>query len=135
MVELNVYRGGEDEDYIVGKHCYANLYGINVDRGFDEEGLRMVVARAAEESNMKIVDLKSWRFGGRKGGVSVIAIVVESHIAVHTWPSYGYATVDVYTCGANSDPRRGIKIIIDYLEPREYEVSYVDRSQRRTPYD
>jgi len=55
---------------------------------------------------MKLVEMKSWKFGGKKGGVSVIALVEESHIAVHTWLEYNYATVDVYTCGEHSDPRR-----------------------------
>ncbi len=114
---------------VVGKHYYANLYGIDVDRGRDEEGLRRVVAEAAELSNMRLVDLKSWSFGGDKGGVSVIALVVESHIAVHTWVEYAYATVDVYTCGEQSNPLPGIKHIVNYLKPLDYRVWYADRSQ------
>jgi len=114
---------------VVGKHYYANLYEIDVSRGRDEEGLRRVVAEAAELSNMRLVDLKSWSFGGDKGGVSVIALVVESHIAVHTWVEYAYATVDVYTCGEESDPLPGIKHILAYLKPRDYRVWYADRGQ------
>ncbi len=114
---------------VVGKHYYANLYEIDVSRGRDEEGLRKVVAEAAELSNMRLVDLKSWSFGGDKGGVSVIALVVESHIAVHTWVEYAYATVDVYTCGEQSDPLPGIKHIVTYLKPKDYRVWYADRGQ------
>ncbi len=114
---------------VVGKHYYANLYEIDVSRGKDEEGLRRVVAEAAELSNMKLVDLKSWSFGGDKGGVSVIALVIESHIAVHTWVEYAYATVDVYTCGEQSDPLPGIKHIVAYLKPKDYRVWYADRGQ------
>ena len=47
---------------------------------------------------MHLVEVNSWKFkGGDKEGVSVIALVLESHIAIHTWPVYNFATVDVYT--------------------------------------
>lgn len=120
----------ENKDFIVGKHYYANLYDIDLEASTNEEELKNVVVRAAKESNMKLVEVKSWSFGGRKGGVSVIALVEESHIAVHTWVEYRYATVDVYTCGEQSDPLKGIELIIAYLKPRKYRLAYADRSQR-----
>ena len=38
-------------------------------------------------------------------GVSVIAILAESHCAIHTWPEEERrtATVDIFTCGAPGD--------------------------------
>ncbi|MEM2004966.1 MAG: adenosylmethionine decarboxylase [Zestosphaera sp.] len=119
----------EGKDFIVGKHYYANLYDIDVRAATDEEALKNVVIEAARASNMKLVEVKSWSFGGKKGGVSVIALVEESHIAVHTWMEYAYATVDVYTCGDQSDPLKGIELIIGYLKPRKYKLAYADRSQ------
>ncbi len=59
----------------------------------------------------------------------MIALVVESHIAVHTWVEYAYATVDVYTCGEQSDLLPGIKHIVTYLKPKDYRVWYADRGQ------
>jgi len=32
-------------------------------------------------------------------GVSGVVVIQESHLAIHTWPEYGYAAVDVFTCG------------------------------------
>ena len=32
-------------------------------------------------------------------GVSGVVIIQESHLTIHTWPEYGYAAVDVFTCG------------------------------------
>ena len=32
-------------------------------------------------------------------GVSGVVVVEESHFSIHTWPEYGYAAVDFYTCG------------------------------------
>lgn len=117
------------EDFIVGKHYYANLYDIDVKAASDEEGLRKTVLEAVDRAKMHLVEIKSWKFGGKKGGVSVIALVEESHIAVHTWLEYRYATVDVYTCGEQSDPLKGIEVIIEFLKPKNYKLMYADRSQ------
>ncbi len=116
------------EERIIGKHVYGNLYDIDVEIGGSEEKLRKIVEEAAKLANMAIVEIRSWSFGGKKGGVSVIALVVESHIAVHTWVEYRYATVDVYTCGERSDPWKAFEYIVRSLKPRYYTVNYADRS-------
>ncbi len=115
-------------DIIVGRHVYGNLYGIEASKLWDENGLRNLVAEAAKQANMKLVEVKSWKFTGYHGGVSVIALVLESHISIHTWPDYGYATVDVYTCGERSNPWRAFNYIVEALKPRYYTVHYADRS-------
>jgi S-adenosylmethionine decarboxylase len=40
-----------------------------------------------------------------------MVVIAESHLAIHTWPEYGYAAVDVFTCGDLIDPR----VAADYL--------------------
>jgi len=42
------------EDFVIGKHYYANLYDIDVNAAANEEELRNVVVRAAKESKMKV---------------------------------------------------------------------------------
>ncbi|MCE4607091.1 MAG: adenosylmethionine decarboxylase [Desulfurococcales archaeon] len=104
------------------------MYGVNPDILWDEELLVNTVKKAVEEAGATLYDLKSWRIEGEKGGVSVIALVLESHISIHTWPGYRYATVDVYTCGENADPWRGFEVILSRLNPKFYTVHYSDRS-------
>jgi S-adenosylmethionine decarboxylase len=117
------------EDRIVGKHVYGNLYDIDVDLASDEEYVRDLVLKAVKEANATLIEVKSWKIEGQKGGVSVIALVAESHIAVHTWTEYRYATVDVYTCGEHTDPWKAFDVIVKGLKPKYYTVHYSDRSQ------
>jgi len=88
---------GEEEGVIIGKHVYGSLYGISEEIASNEEYLVDVVKKASELANMTLLEVRSWRLSGEKDEVSVIALVVESHIAIHTWINYRYATVDVYT--------------------------------------
>ncbi len=37
-------------------------------------------------------------------GVSGVVVIQESHLAIHTWPEFGYAAVDLFTCGDSVDP-------------------------------
>jgi S-adenosylmethionine decarboxylase proenzyme len=45
-------------------------------------------------------------------GVTVLGLLSESHIAIHTWPQYGYAATDCFTCGNIAAPQKAIA----YLE-------------------
>jgi S-adenosylmethionine decarboxylase len=124
--QSNQSKGSEDR--IVGKHVYGNLYDVDLEIAGNEEKLREIVVEASKLANMTLHEVKSWSFGGKKGGVSVIALVLESHIAIHTWIEYKYATVDVYTCGEKSDPWKAFEYIVKQLKPKYYTVNYADRS-------
>lgn len=126
--ELAVER---EDRVIIGKHVYGNLYDIPAEIAGDEKYLVETVIKAAELANMTLVDVKHYKFGGLKGGVSVLALIIESHIAIHTWIEYRYATVDIYTCGEKSDPWRAFKHIVERIKPRDYTVNYADRTQHK----
>lgn len=130
---MNLEMMGEEEqnrkDVIIGKHVYGNFYGINLDIASNEEALKSIVVKAVKESGATLHEIHSWKFQGRKGGVSVLALILESHIAIHTWLEYNYATVDIYTCGAHTDPWKAFNIIKEALNPKYYTVHYADRSQ------
>ena len=118
---------------IIGKHVYGNLYGCDKKVLSDVNLLRRLVSEAAELAKMTLIELKSWKFGGEKGGVSVIALVVESHIAIHTWPNYRYAAIDVFTCGERSNPDEAFEHIRNALAPSKVIKHYADRSAVSTP--
>ena len=123
-------RGGEG---IIGRHVFANLYGIDPEVLNDEEAMRSLILEAIRESGATLLELRSWKIEGYHGGVSVIALVLESHVSIHTWPEYRYCTVDVYTCGEKADPVKALKYIISKLKPESYVAFYADRSSSGEP--
>ncbi len=110
---------------VYGKHVYGNLYGCDEGLLKDENTLREIVVNAARIGNMTLLDVKSWKIGE---GVSVVAIVLESHITIHTWPEYRFATVDVYSCGMHTNPEKAFEYIVSRLKPERVEVGRADRS-------
>lgn len=53
-------------------------------------------------------------------GITGIAIISASHIAIHTWPEYNYVAVDVFSCYSN-----GVKIRIEQLLKDQLETNSV----------
>ncbi|HIP64933.1 MAG TPA: adenosylmethionine decarboxylase [Pyrodictium sp.] len=126
---LNIVRprpvASQETPRVYGKHIYGNLYECDVEILKNEEELRNIVVEAAKRGNMTLLDVKSWKIGE---GVSVVAIVLESHITIHTWPEYAFATVDVYSCGKHTDPEAAFTYIVERLKPRRVERGEADRS-------
>ncbi len=50
-------------------------------------------------------------------GVSGMVIISESHLSIHTWPEYGYAAVDVFTCGDVINPAVAHQILREAFRP------------------
>jgi len=41
--------------------------------------------------------------GAAPSGITGVVLLAESHLAVHTWPELGAATLDVYVCNLGGD--------------------------------
>ncbi|AOL17636.1 S-adenosylmethionine decarboxylase proenzyme [Sulfolobus sp. A20] len=110
---------------VVGKQVYGSLYECDEDILKDNKKIEEIIKGAAREGNMNVLDIKSWKIGE---GASIVAIILESHITVHTWPEYKFATVDVYSCGAHTDPYRAFMYIVEKLGAKRYTINEADRS-------
>lgn len=126
-VQLVEKRRTEDNKghLVYGRHIYGNLKDCNREILMSEEKLAKIVEEATRVGNMTLLDIKTWKIGL---GVTVAAIILESHITIHTWPEYGFATVDVYSCGAHTRPKEAFDYIAERLEAKEIESGEVDRS-------
>lgn len=59
-------------------------------------------------------------------GLSGLLVMPESHVAIHTWPEYGYAALDIFL-GASCDPRISVPLIRRYFEPRDVKIVELER--------
>jgi len=55
-----------------------------------------------EDANATIISHNFHKFSPY--GVSGVVVIAESHVAIHTWPEYNYAAVDIFTCGDTIEP-------------------------------
>jgi S-adenosylmethionine decarboxylase len=90
----------------------------------DERCLIDLLENAAVASGATVIQTISKKFEPQ--GVTVICLLSESHISIHTWPEEGKAAVDVYTCG-DCNPKIGCDIIIQQLYATDHTLSYIER--------
>ncbi|ODN30170.1 adenosylmethionine decarboxylase [Fervidobacterium thailandense] len=86
----------------LGRHIIAEYYDCDKRILDDIDAIEFHMKQAAYETGATIVNSSFHRF--LPYGVSGVVIVSESHLTIHTWPEYGYAAVDLFTCGDHVDP-------------------------------
>ncbi|MEM0144115.1 MAG: adenosylmethionine decarboxylase [Candidatus Micrarchaeaceae archaeon] len=124
----------KNTEVIIGKHVFGNMFDISPKLISNLEFIYNAVVSAASIGNMHIIKIISKKFkvkgSGENGGVSVIALIIESHISVHTWPESGYATVDIYSCGEEADPNKAFSYLVKVLKPKYFKKYFADRSNK-----
>ena len=86
----------------LGRQILAEFYECDEDILRDEEAIRKAMLEACEIGKATVVTDTFHSFSPY--GVSGVVVIAESHVAVHTWPEYGYAAVDIFTCGQTISP-------------------------------
>ncbi|MCX8187891.1 MAG: adenosylmethionine decarboxylase [Nitrososphaeria archaeon] len=111
---------------VLGRHIIAELHGCdpglltNLDKGVEalREAVRVSGATYLGEFH-KVFE--PW------GGFTAIIALAESHISIHTWPEYGYAALDIFTCGESADPWKAYEYIVEVYRPERINVIEVKR--------
>ena len=116
---------------ILGRHLIAEFVGCQSDLLDDQQGLETAMKEAVRVSGATIVSTVFHRFNPK--GVSGVVVIAESHISIHTWPEYGYAAVDFFTCGEAVDPHLACEFMKTYL--RASDATTVDEVPRGIPSD
>ncbi len=86
----------------LGRHVLAEFYGCPEDILCNLEQIKHHMVEAALEAGAEVRETVFHEFSPQ--GVSGVVVISESHLAIHTWPEYGYAAVDVFTCGQTVNP-------------------------------
>lgn len=109
----------------LARHLVAEYYGCDPTILDDPVLLAPILEEAAREANATV--LKSCLHQFSPQGVSGVLILAESHLAVHTWPEHGYASVEIFTCGDSADPEAGHQFLLENLNPAHHERRVLQR--------
>ena len=107
------------------KQLLVDLYGCKADLD-NPEYLMETLVRASDAVGSTIVQKVTHKF--TPVGVSVIIILAETHMSIHTWPEHGYAAVDVFFCSEGKDPYKAWDVIREALNPDSIELKELTRS-------
>jgi len=92
-----------------GRHVLAELYGVAPHLLNDETRLRQILPQVLTQAGATVLNIDSHHFAPI--GVTVLALLSESHASIHTYPETGRCFVDIFTCGTRADPELAMTLL------------------------
>lgn len=109
----------------LGRHILVELHDCDREALNDIDLIREAMLKAAVDCGAVIMGESFHRFSPQ--GVSGVVVIAESHISIHTWPEYGYAAADVFTCGTSVNPEIAANVLIEKLGSKNHTLTEIQR--------
>lgn len=109
----------------VGLHVLADISGSTSPLLDDAAGLERLLRSASEAAGASVLTAHHHAF--EPHGATAVVVLAESHVSIHTWPEWGGATIDAFTCGA-ADPEGLVDLVIAGLQPTIVRRAAVPRT-------
>ena len=80
-------------------------------------------------TKVKLTPLKDAAHQFQPQGISIIYLLAESHLSIHTWPENNSFAMDIHSCNSDLDLcMNDVKeVIYKYLNINEYQVQVIKR--------
>jgi S-adenosylmethionine decarboxylase len=117
-------KGGRELNAL-GTHLLVELRECNPAILKSLKKVRNALVSAAREAKATIVDISFHEFN--PFGISGVVVIAESHLTVHTWPEYGYAAIDIFTCGDVIKPEVAASYLIRQFESKRPSIVEMKR--------
>ncbi|MBN1326265.1 adenosylmethionine decarboxylase [Candidatus Falkowbacteria bacterium] len=109
----------------LGRQLVVELKDCNADLLNDLEFVEKVMLEAAQAAGATTVAHSFHPFIPH--GISGMVIIAESHLAIHTWPEYKYAAIDIFTCGNTVNPDIAAQYLIDKFKCQDPSILELKR--------
>ena len=108
-----------------GCHVLAQFSGVDPVLANDTARLRSILSTALTDAGATVCGMMDKRFAPH--GVTVIALLTESHASMHSYPERGAMFVDVFTCGDSADAEHAVRLLCKELAASDAAVQTVFR--------
>jgi S-adenosylmethionine decarboxylase len=109
----------------LGTHIIVELSECNSGILRNVDRVASILVAAAKEANAEILQTAFHHFA--PDGVSGVVVIAESHLSIHTWPEFGYAAMDIYTCGDKTEPWKACRYAATEFQAKQMLTTEVRR--------
>lgn len=109
----------------LGRHILVEFLNCNADVMNDVTTVENAMVEAAQIAGATVINSTFHHFSPY--GVSGVVVIQESHLAIHTWPEYRYAAVDLFTCGDSVDPWVSFEFLKKAFSSSRYSAIEMNR--------
>ncbi|WP_312563414.1 adenosylmethionine decarboxylase [Anaerospora sp.] len=110
---------------LTGKHLLVDMYGCSFKTLDDLALIKEAMLTAIADANMTLLNFSYQKIEPQ--GLAACALLAESHLSIHTYPTLGYAAIDVYTCSDHSRPDKAISVLKTFLKPEKVKATTIKR--------
>ena len=96
----------------------------------DIDLLKSRMEKAVHKVGATLLNLNAVQFS--PNGITVVAVLAESHASIHTYPEQGVLMADAFTCGS-IDPEPLIEALLDGIEVSRRIVRRTARGDSHPP--
>jgi S-adenosylmethionine decarboxylase len=108
-----------------GRHLILDLYDCDAEILDDYNQLQDLLQTALRMSSATILRIIGEKFEPQ--GVTLLALLAESHASIHTWPCEKYCAIDLYTCGNITNTHKAAEFLKTKLKAKECEQKEIKR--------
>ena len=114
-----------------GKHIIIDMFDCNCKSNIldDKPFLTMKCINAVEITQNKIISIQDHQFIPQ--GISIIVMLAESHLSLHTYPEENYVSIDIYSCGLNATPEKTLPFFNALFEPQFVKCVEITRGVKK----
>jgi S-adenosylmethionine decarboxylase len=113
-----------------GRHLILDLYDCDPNILDDYGELQRLLEASLVMAKANILRIIGEKFEPQ--GVTLLALLAESHASIHTWPEIGYAAIDLYTCGDTTQTHKAAEFLKTKLKASNSDEKELTRSTTPT---
>lgn len=113
----------------LGNHILVEFMGCEPEIMNDVALIENDMVGAAQKAGATVINSTFHHFSPY--GVSGVVVIQESHLAIHTWPEYGYAAVDLFTCGDQVDAWISFDFLKEKFKAKNYSALEMKRGSTK----
>ncbi|MFW9993437.1 MAG: adenosylmethionine decarboxylase [Candidatus Odinarchaeota archaeon] len=116
-------------DKYLGYHIVAEFYGIPSIRERGTIFFEDLLVSSCQQADLSVVEVNTHQFYPH--GISVVVILEESHVSLHTWPENDYCSVDIFVCSGADKAELLLVLLEEKLQPKTVEKNEFYRGGRK----
>jgi S-adenosylmethionine decarboxylase proenzyme len=119
----------ELEHAFSGTHVFGEFYGVDGHLLNDYDRLESALLAAIQKSGATVCNIQGKLFS--PNGITILALLEESHASLHTYPEEGAVFFDVFTCGNKCNPLEAVEMLRAAFRPTEEKVKVNQRGRKK----
>ena len=102
----------------IGYQIIAEFYGVELALLTEVDLLTNILKDGIKVSQLQMEEMFVKEYSPY--GLSLIAILVESHCHLHTWPEWDYLSLDIFVCEAKEKAENFFQYLLKAIKPLDY---------------